>query len=105
MMLRVIGFILLALGLAAFGWDAAQSTGVRDLHLSAAGELWYALSPATLNLAQAVTQRYVLPWLWDPVMITVLLWPAALVLGVPGLLLLATSFRRRRLAGHSPARS
>jgi hypothetical protein len=43
-----------------------------------------------------VTQRYVLPELWDSVLLTVLLWPAALVLGVPGLVLLALgSFRRR----------
>jgi hypothetical protein len=98
--LRVTAGILLLSGMAALGFDLwqyvqgmGQGTG---FHLAAAGELWYRLSPGTLNLTQAVTQRYVLPELWDSVLLTVLLWPAALVLGVPGLVLLTLgSFRRR----------
>ena len=32
----------------------------------AAGELWYALDRGSLNFAQAITQRYLHPALWDP---------------------------------------
>jgi hypothetical protein len=104
--LRVTGGILLLAGIAALGfdlWQHVQSTGQgmgqstgQGLHLAAVGELWYRLSPGTLNLTQAVTQRYVLPELWDPVLLTVLLWPAFLVLAVPGLVLLALGSLRRR---------
>ncbi|KJB93858.1 signal peptide protein [Skermanella aerolata KACC 11604] len=104
--LRVTGAILLLAGMAALGFDLwqyvqssgqgmGQSTG-QGFHLAAAGELWYRLSPGTLNLTQAVTQRYVLPELWDPVLLTVLLWPAFLVLAVPGLVLFALGSLRRR---------
>jgi hypothetical protein len=101
--LRVGGGILLLAGIAALGfdlWQYVQSTGLnagqgQGFHLAAAGELWYRLSPGTLNLAQAVTQRYVLSELWDSVLLTVLLWPASLVLGVPGLVLLALGSLRR----------
>ena len=96
--LRVVGGILLLAGIAALGfdlWQYAQSTG-QGFHPVAAGELWYRLSPGTLNLTQAVTQRYVLPELWDPVLLTVLLWPAFLVLAVPGLILFALGSLRRR---------
>jgi hypothetical protein len=100
--LRVTGGILLLAGIAALGfdlWQYVQSSGQemgQGFHLAAAGELWYRLSPGTLNLTQAVTQRYVLPELWDSVLLTVLLWPACLVLGIPGLVLLALGSLRRR---------
>ena len=102
--LRVIGGILLLAGIAVLGfdlWQYVQSVGQnagqgQGFHLAAAGELWYRLSPGTLNLTQAVTQRYVLPELWDSVLLSVLLWPACLVLGIPGLVLLALGSLRRR---------
>jgi hypothetical protein len=96
--LRVIGVILLLAGLAALGFDLWQyvQSGGQGFHLAAAGELWFRLSPGTLNLTQAVTQRYVLPELWDPVLLTLLLWPAFLVLAVPGLVLFALGSLRRR---------
>ena len=102
--LRVIGGILLLAGIAVLGFDLWQYVQVmgqnagqgQSFHLGAAGELWYRLSPGTLNLTQAVTQRYVLPELWDSVLLTVLLWPAFLVLAVPGLILFALGSLRRR---------
>jgi hypothetical protein len=102
--LRVTGGILLLAGIAALGFDlwqyvqfASQNAGQgQSFHLAAAGELWYRLSPGTLNLTQAVTQRYILPELWDFVLLTVLLWPAFIVLAVPGLVLLALGSLRRR---------
>ncbi|WP_158047434.1 hypothetical protein [Skermanella pratensis] len=97
--LRVIGGVLLLAGLAALGWDLWQWSGMAaaggGLHLSAAGELWYRLHPGSLNLMQAVVQRYLAPELWDPGLLTVLLWPAALVLAAPGLVLLALGSIRR----------
>jgi len=99
---RTIGLLLLIAGLAALGWDVGHSPNPTSPQLTALGELWYTASPATLNLAQALTQRYILPALWDPVMITVLLWPAALVFALPGLLLVLVSLLRRghRVLGH-----
>lgn len=96
--LRVFGWLFLLAGVAAFGRDLlrffeADST----FRLSALGELWYALAPGSLNLSQAVIQRYLWAPLWDPGLITVLLWPAVLVLGGIGLVLLVLGgFRRSR---------
>lgn len=85
---RAIGWALVLIALTAFGYEmllAAQSGAWRMI---ATGELWYALDVGSLNLVQAVVQRYVHPWLWDPVIQTALTWPAWSLFGAPGIALL-----------------
>jgi hypothetical protein len=73
----------------AFAWiETKQWTPI------SLGQLWYNLDPSSLNLMQAVVQRYIHPFLWDPIIVTVLLWWAFAVLMVLGLLILALSGRR-----------
>lgn len=48
------------------------------------GDLWFQLSPETLQLAQPAVQRYLHPAIWDPGILTVLLLPGWL-----GLVLIA----------------
>lgn len=43
------------------------------------GTLWHEGAPASLNLTQAVIQRYVHPVLWSHVLLQVLLTPAWIV--------------------------
>ena len=93
---RVLGWILVLAALAVAGWDAFAWYETDAFRLHALGEVWYRLAPGSLNLVQAIVQRYLHPDLWDPVAVTVLLWPGV-VLGVPGLALLYL-FRRRRRA-------
>ena len=84
---RFIGWVLLAAAFAVLAWEiwGAWQPGAFPIH--AAGQVWYDLHRASLNGAQAAIQRYLLPSLWDPVIVTVLTWPAVLVLGVPGVVL------------------
>ena len=62
--------------------------------LKVLGGLWFALHPGSLNLIQAVIERYIWEPLWDPVLLAVLEWPAALVFGLLGTLLLLLGFLR-----------
>jgi len=98
---RVLGTILVAAALVAAGLDAVNWLSTGAWRSGALGEHWFKLSPGTLNLVQAVVQRYISPWLWESVIQTVLLLPTWAVLGVPGLALLVIpsrsgSGRRRR---------
>ena len=86
--------MLLALGAAAYEVMSALSQG--GWRMIALGEMWFKLHPHSLNTAQAAIQRHVAPWLWQPVITTILLWPGWLVFGVPGLVLLVTCRKRRR---------
>ncbi|MBS29351.1 MAG: hypothetical protein CL566_10600 [Alphaproteobacteria bacterium] len=96
---RVIGWIFLIAAVAVLVRDISAWLGTGDFVMITAGELWFTLDNGSLNLVQAVTQRYVLPSLWDPVIVTILLWPALLVLGVPGIILTWVFRRRPRKTG------
>jgi hypothetical protein len=95
--IRFVGAVLVLAACVALGMDLWQSYATGGgFHLAALGERWYQLAPGSLNLSQAVIQRYVSPQLWDPVLVTVLLWPAALVLGGLGVVVVLVGARRRR---------
>lgn len=96
---RIIGWILVIAAVAVFARDILSSIDTGALELMSAGELWFQLHNGSLNLAQAVIQRYVSPSLWDPVIVTVLIWPATAVLGVPGMILVRLCRKRPRKEG------
>jgi hypothetical protein len=91
---RVIGWIVLLAGAAVLVRDLL--VWINDKHWApiALGQLWYQLNRSSLNLVQAVVQRYVHPFLWDTIIVSILLSWAFVVLMVLGALLLVV-FRRR----------
>ena len=99
---RVIGWIFVVAAIAVLARDVYAWIDSGALAFAATGELWFTLHSGSLNLLQAITQRYIFPALWDPIFVTVLLWPAFLVIGIPGLIL-SYAFRRRPLLRPKPA--
>ena len=91
---RLIGWIFFLAGLAVLARDVFVWIDTKHWAPIALGQLWFDLDRSSLNLVQAVVQRYVHPFLWDPIIVTVLLWWAFAVLMVLGLLILALSGRR-----------
>lgn len=93
MILRVLTVLFLAATIAAAANDVLSQGGMASL-----GQVWFCLSPETLNLSQAVIQRYVSPELWDPGIIWLLGQPATVVFGLIALVffLAAWAFTRRR---------
>jgi hypothetical protein len=72
--LRLLGrfFLLLAFVEVTLGiwfWLAGHDV------THSAGEIWYALEPGSLNLSQAIVQRYLLPEIWEQVAVPLLLRP------------------------------
>lgn len=92
---RILGFWLFAGAFVALVLDGARSITSGDLIVTPMGSTWFALHPDSLNLAQAVIQRNVHPYMWDPVMISILAAPTWLVIGVISLLFIAIGKKRR----------
>ena len=70
---RVIGWVFLLAGAAVLARDVMVWLDTKVWAPIALGQLWYQLDRSSLNLAQAVIQRYVLAFLWDPIIVSILL--------------------------------
>ena len=91
---RLIGWVAFLAGAAVLVRDVLVWINTKHWAPIALGQLWYQLDRSSLNLVQAVTQRYIHPFLWDPIIVTILLSWAFAVLMIFGVLLLAV-FRKR----------
>ncbi|MEK9946794.1 MAG: hypothetical protein VW999_12500 [Alphaproteobacteria bacterium] len=92
---RFVAWLCLGAAVFSLGWAVIDSINAGSIQWGALGEQWFRLHKESLGLTQAGIQRHIAPWLWDPVLLTVMLWPGWLVFGVLGLIL-RWLFRRRR---------
>ena len=94
---RLIGWVLLFAGLVRLALDVKAWIASKIWDPIALGQLWYELNRSSLNLVQAVIQRYLSAQLWDQIIVNMLLWWAfAFLIGL-GMILLYL-FRRREPA-------
>jgi hypothetical protein len=98
-LLRVLGVWSLLVAMVALTIDGTQSlaSGEGQWIVTPLGQHWFKLNAASLNMAQAAVERHVAPWLWDPVIISLLQVPTWIFFGILGLLLYWLGSRRRRL--------
>jgi hypothetical protein len=102
---RAVGWVLVCLAVAALGYEVLLATASGTWRMIAVGELWYTLDRGSLNFTQAITQRYLHPVLWDPILQSALTWPAWSLLGAPGVaLVVALSGSRSRDEHHEETR-
>ena len=96
---RIVGWGALFAGLSVLVRDVITWFDTRVWAPIAVGQLWYEIDRSSLNLVQAVTQRYVSAFLWDRVIVNVLLcWAFAALIGL-GLVILLLA--RKRPLRHS----
>lgn len=95
LVLRIVGLLFLAAGFVSFIVDGVASIASASLVTTPLGQAWFNLHPASLNLTQAVIERYTFPFLWDPVLLSVLLMPGWVVFTVIGVVLYYLGRRRR----------
>jgi ABC-type Fe3+ transport system permease subunit len=98
---RFIGLWLLAGAFVSLVIDGNRSIASGRFMLTAFGEAWYALHPASLDLARNWIEAHLPAWLWNPVILGVLLTPLWIVLAVFGAILVLVGRKRERPIGYS----
>jgi hypothetical protein len=92
---RAIGWVLFLAGLSVLVRDVIAWFETRVWMPIAVGQLWYELDRSSLNLTQAIIQRYITPFLWDQIIVRVLLcWAFVVLIGLGALILLLARKRR-----------
>lgn len=91
-----LGVALTAAAALALVYELTAAVQAGEWRIIPAGEIWFTLHTASLNLVQAIVQRYVHPFLWDPVIASFLQWPLWASFGGPGIALM-TIFGSRRV--------
>ncbi len=101
--LRGIGWVLLLLAALILIFAVVILIGGAAIFEQAGGEYWFEAHNESLNLVQAIIQRYLHPAIWDPFLVNILLWPVAgglavlvAAFAIPGLLMVVLFRRRRR---------
>ena len=87
---RLVGWIFILGALAVVAMDMLDDEG---FEMSTVGGVWRSVHFDSMVGLQFFLND-VAPWLWDPAIVTVLLWPAVAVFGVLGLAFVIL-FRRR----------
>lgn len=92
----LLGIALLIVAGAVIVADVIEAIPDGGLRLTALGDLLFALSRETIVRVQVAVQGHISAVLWDSVIARILRLPAALVIGLPGLALLAVGLRLGR---------
>lgn len=102
--MRLTGYLFLLAAVATLVFEVALAFDGGGYRMVMIGELWFridqGLGTASLNLSQAVIQRYVSPWLWEAVIqgaIEFPAWPSFAVLGLILVWISVWRYRRTRI--------
>ncbi|HEV2301963.1 MAG TPA: hypothetical protein VGR91_10385 [Stellaceae bacterium] len=93
---RLLGWLIVLSGLGVLARDVMVGIETHQWAPIALGQLWFDVNRSSLNLVQAVVQRYISPVLWDPVIVGLLYCWAFAVLLILGAIFLSIFRRRQR---------
>ena len=101
LLLRVLGWLLLAGGFVALVVDGTQSIAADALRWTPFGQHLAQLLGARFAAIQPAVERNLSPLLWDPVLARLFQVPSFVVLVLAGSVLILASGRRPPPIGHS----
>lgn len=97
--LRLAGFLVMAVGFIALVIDGTRSIAGQRLIATTGAETWRAIHADSLSQVEKALAARQLDWLWDPVILTALVVPTAVTGLVLGALLMLAGRRREPQIG------
>jgi hypothetical protein len=91
LVVRIVGFLALASGMAVGVFDGARAIADGLAPLTSVGAALMTISPRHFSMIEPGVARFLHPALWDPVLVSLLMLPAVFVLFLTGTLLLLIS--------------
>ena len=92
---RAIGMLVLALALIAAVLDLTRSIAASALVMTPAGAMWGSFSPGSLDALADAARTYIHPYVWEPVLTSILSLPAFLLLWLIAMVLLWMGQKRQ----------
>ena len=93
---KFLGLLTLALSVITMVLDLTRSIANSELTITPLGREWFDFSASSLNFSQAIVQRYLHPFLWDPIIIAVLKAPSWFVFAILAIIFLWLGSRREK---------
>jgi hypothetical protein len=97
---RFFGLIFLAAAFILVIYDGTRSIAGNAFAFTNVRDLWATIHSASLAAAQPAVERSV-PWLWETVLVPVLIAPSWLFLGVLGIVLILVGRKKKPLIGYA----
>ena len=92
MVAKFLGWLFMAAAVFAGVRDGMHYHATRQIVFAPLGKLWYEIDAGSLNLVQAVIERYIHPFLWQNVVSVILQWSATITFGAIGIVLLLIGY-------------
>jgi hypothetical protein len=99
-LLRTLGLLFLAAAFIFLVYDGTKSIAANMLLYSKVDEIWSLVHTASLQQLRPLIEKNGPPWLWDPVVTTILDAPAIVVFGIAGAILILLGRRKKPLIGY-----
>src|SRR5260370_31185984 len=99
-LLRTLGLLFLAAAFIFLVYDGTRSIAANVVLYSKVDEIWSLLHTASLQQLQPSIEKNAPPWLWDPVVTTILDAPAVVVLGIIGAIVILLGRRTKPDIGY-----